>query len=211
MRVRVYGDLHANFRLLHFITNKLLKDIDEVWIAGDFGYGFPSTFNTIVVPRIPVKFIRGNHDNPIVREDFNWKGFEYIKDGTIKDGVLFIGGAWSVDKEYRIPGVSWWDQEELNQPEMDEIEHSIEGKIDTVITHEAPYVMYPYLHPSLLFPNRTSEFLDHLRRKVLVGEMKPNLWIFGHHHKHLEKVIDGTRFVGLDVAETLDHLDLDVP
>lgn len=35
-------------------------------------------------------------------------------------------------------------------------------------------------------------------------EHKPELWIFGHHHKSKDEVINGTRFICLDELETFE-------
>jgi len=218
MKVRVYGDLHGDFSFL----DKTIKSldglgIDEVWIAGDFGYGFPGTFDQpIETPKIRIRFIRGNHDNPNIRIYFDWdhKGFFYIPDGMIHHDTLFIGGAWSIDWQQRTPGMNWWDQEQLSMGEMDMIEEKVrryEGAINTVITHEAPYELYKHLHPMHAFPNRTAEFLEHLRKNVLVGPKKPSLWLFGHHHKRLNVNVDGTQFICLHVMQTGHYVDLEFP
>ena len=70
-------------------------------------------FSGVYLPHDEVmnhKFIRGNHDDPqACREHPYW-----IKDGLIENDIMYIGGAWSIDREYRTEGVSWWRDEELS-------------------------------------------------------------------------------------------------
>jgi Icc-related predicted phosphoesterase len=113
------GDVHAQFHHL----SKLAKvaNADEIIVVGDFGYGFHTTPKEPFKPKKPISFIRGNHDNPSVRNKFNWKGFRYIPDGHIDKGRLYVGGAFSIDWQDRTPGRDWWHDEELNDEEWDAV------------------------------------------------------------------------------------------
>lgn len=65
----------------------------------------------------------------------------FTKDGEIYniDGkcVLVIGGAYSVDKEYRLLyGHEWFKDEQLTKEEMNKILDKVKGKhFDIVLTH----------------------------------------------------------------------------
>ena len=57
---------------------------------------FPPHLRTLMVEG-GHRFIRGNHDNPdACRREGQW-----IKDGTVEDDVMFVGGALSVDRRWR--------------------------------------------------------------------------------------------------------------
>ena len=198
----IIGDLHGDF----FTLKRLIEhnpEWESVTIAGDVGVGFPGTFNPPFKPRIPVYFIRGNHDNPGYIKQLNWPGFHYIPDGEIRDGVLYIGGAFSIDYQWRTPGYTWWLDEELSKEEGDAIlkmVHNYTGQIHTVVTHDAPYSLYPSLGIYDAVPSRTAYLLSDLYYNVLSGEKRPSRWIFGHHHKSFVRDI----FRGMNVAQSWD-------
>lgn len=209
------GDLHGEFTHLKHILKNHQDDWASVTILGDLGIGFPGLFNPPFKPRIPVHFIRGNHDNPDHLADlpeqwaeWNW---HYIQDGTIKDGTLYIGGAWSIDAPYRTPGRDWWFNEELSERQWQQIIQKIrahEGPIHTVITHDAPMSLYPALGIFDPKPNRTMHYLEHLYRHELKGDKRPTRWYFGHHHQPLEVDRAGIIFRCIDSAITRDRVEL---
>lgn len=171
-------------------------------LAGDVGIGFS---DTMIPPyKMPnISYIRGNHDNPEYVKIDPWKevGWNYIKDGSVIDGVLYIGGAWSTDRYWRTPGLNWWPGEEISALEQQEILTNLinyTGRIHTVVSHDCP--VYSYVGNNYK-PTSTSEFLDELRRKVLLGNKKPEKWIHGHHHVPLRYSIDAVEFVSLGELE----------
>ena len=90
--VRYIGDIHGK---LWEYQSLLTCEYPTVQV-GDFGAGFR------VIPEFDPKdrWIRGNHDDPtIARANPNW-----IPDGTVEGKIMYIGGAWSIDRAYRIPG-----------------------------------------------------------------------------------------------------------
>lgn len=61
---------------------------------------------------------------------------------TMENQTIFtFGGAASVDKQYRTPSISWWEQENSTSEEQS---YAIENlkkhnfNVDYVITHQAP-------------------------------------------------------------------------
>ena len=69
----------------------------------------------------------------------------HLMRGQIFDinGLTFfcMGGARSIDKEYRLTGISWWPQEEPSWTEMDEGLSNLEAHnntIDFILAHTAP-------------------------------------------------------------------------
>lgn len=164
--------------------------------------------------------LRGNHEerptnlkNILYRHDEEVNGLiivenkfpniRYFKDGGVYNiqnkSVLAIGGAYSVDKWYRLnrAGVTskldsnylnphktgWFPSEQLYTWEMDCIEYHNEGKyFDVVLTHTAPLSWEPV---DLFLPmvdqstvdKTMEEWLEKLKNKI-----EFRLWLFAHYH-----------------------------
>ena len=121
-----------------------------------------------------------------VEDDFpNIKYFkevgEYIINGY---HVLVIGGAYSVDKWYRLQfDKKWFTSEQLTQEEMDSIKSLTLGKqYDFVFSHTVPYgymptwAFIPGLKQSEV-DNSTEEWLQEIENKLSYKE-----WFAGHFH-----------------------------
>lgn len=129
----------------------------------------------------------------------------FAKDGEVYDfegqKYLVIGGAYSVDKFYRLRQQSmgykhelWFEDEQPN----DEIKNRVEEKIKElnysvhgVFSHTCPF---HYMPKELFLPNidqstidnSTEHWLDDIEKKL-----NYDIWYFGHFHgnKHLDKMI----------------------
>lgn len=66
--------------------------------------------------------------------------------------IFTMGGATSVDKEYRIPYSSWWPQELPDERNFEEARAKLESmgwKVDYAITHTcATRMLSPTLYPA---------------------------------------------------------------
>lgn len=175
--VVVCGDIHGDFNgligklcLQYQLENTLLI------VAGDCGFGFNEIGYYKEVAkrhRKPlndsnnwVVFVRGNHDNPAYFDGkaINHKRFIAVPDYSIIQAagltILCVGGAISIDRQYRIKA---WQQKEDKEkrfpssgaqdsfvpnyywenepPILDAEKLSVIGekfKVDAVITHTAP-------------------------------------------------------------------------
>lgn len=189
------GDVHGKFDQLLSILNEY-KDADRVYQVGDFGVGFPDTMITPVFPP-NFRFIRGNHDNPFeARLHDNFLG-EY---GVDEFGVGYLGGAWSIDHEFRTPGVDFWYNEELGVRDLEEaVDYLTEQMPLLMITHCAPDVFGGQLVWGMLYPTKTTDALNALYEKH-----KPDTWICGHYHKPVDARIGAVRFKCLNELEVLE-------
>lgn len=130
------GDVHGKTELL---TEKLWSREFIGKLAfqlGDMGIGFRGV-RLREFPRKHFLWIRGNHDNPAwCREHPNYAGdFGYLAD----EQLFYLGGAWSIDKDWRTPGESWWEDEELDYKDLDAAyQLYVKVKPRVVATHEAP-------------------------------------------------------------------------
>lgn len=186
------GDIHSEWqKYKSYLTEKPSIQL------GDFGYGFSAVEDTKMldwqVKNPQHKFIRGNHDNVEVCQTSP----NFIKDGTTYNDFFCIGGAWSIDRDFRIPGVDWWSTEELSYKQQEPIlEQWKTLKPRRVISHDCPTLVsyYMFIRTNLSFSrdlrlNRTNEFLQQL-----FEIHQPDDWYFGHWHHTRSAEINGTRF-----------------
>lgn len=190
---------------------------------------------------ITIFAIRGNHER---RPEKDWSirtvatndvigtfvvepGYEsilYAQDGRsyglhTSDGwkqSFVIGGAYSVDKYYRLGQYAagnhnalWFEDEQLSEDEMNQVMESLVRNIDLqksgdlvlpyfVLTHTCPFsqepvdMFLPFIDQSTV-ETQTEEFLDRIK-KVLVSKGIDYRWYCGHWHT--DRVApDNLRFV----------------
>lgn len=187
--MRFIGDVHGYYKTYTKIISEAEKSIQ----VGDMGVGF------VEIPEINLnhRFIRGNHDNPFLCT----KHSNCIKDGTFEDEMFFLGGAWSIDWEDRILGISWWEGEELSVPELQKcIDKYVECKPEIMVTHDCPTVMAQKLNSHREWDkSKTRQALDRM-----FEAHKPEVWVHGHHHIYKQVMIKGTRFISLGELEYID-------
>ena len=215
--IYITGDTHRDFKRL----NNLVDNEDDMLIVlGDAGInyflndddkklkGYLSSFN------IKLFCIRGNHEERTENIDtykettmFGGKVFiedEYpnlvfAKDGEVYniDGksVLVIGGAYSIDKEYRLMyGYKWFKDEQLTPKEMDDILTKVKGKhFDIVLTHTTPYKYEPReVFMTGLDQTKVDKSMEHFLDKI-EESIDYDKWYCGHYHT--EKQIDKVEFM----------------
>lgn len=192
--IRFVGDVHADYGAYLSI----IEGCDRSVQVGDFGIGFrPNPIDLYDTSKH--KFIRGNHDWPEgCKQEPNW-----IKDGTFDPelGIMYMGGAYSIDKAYRTPGRDWWEDEELSYNDLNVlIDQYAINKPDIVVAHEIPEgVNFAVLPRQLPIGSRTRDAFAEMFRIH-----QPKLWIAGHWHVSFNQVINGTRFVVLNINEYMD-------
>jgi hypothetical protein len=207
MTVRFIGDVHGKFNAYKRIISQCSGSIQ----VGDMGVGFKSLrgWDDHYLSNPPHykmvagnhRFIRGNHDNPGVCARHS----QCIKDGTVENDVMFIGGAISIDKEYRVEGISWWPDEELSIQQLDALIDVYQvAKPRIMVTHDCPESIANAMccimnWKKFDFPSRTRQALQ-----AMLELHKPEIWLFGHWHFSFDRVIDGVRFICLNELECKD-------
>ncbi|HYT42014.1 MAG TPA: metallophosphoesterase family protein [Methylomirabilota bacterium] len=203
MLVRFIGDVHGKYRQY----KNLIKNIPSIQV-GDMGVGFirkqgPNVGETYSNPpyykmiKGNHRFIRGNHDNLTICK----KHSQWIPDGTVENKMMFIGGANSIDREYRTEGYDWWEDEQLSTIELNNI-HNIyfDNKPEIMVTHDCPEEVCYLLNKTYLeSAPRTRQALQQM-----FETHKPKLWIFGHWHMSFEYNLFGTKFICLNELEFKD-------
>lgn len=202
-KILFLGDIHGCF-------NWYLKTVSRrnncSLLLGDCGFGFPIeknkkgkilkesliSKNPDKIPPMPNhKFLVGNHDDRnLVANHPNYIG-DYGYDE--KSGIFYISGAFSIDFEWRTPGIDWWDTEELtwNQlKDMIELFRITQPRI--VASHTAPYSATYTIFPHSIKKWWQSRTEDAMERCLNVW--KPKHWFFGHYHYTQKAEIGGTKF-----------------
>jgi hypothetical protein len=154
--IYILGDVHGQFaRLRENIDKYDLRDCYIICV-GDLGIGFQHpakgelsgcrTLNTFFLGRnIHFMSIRGNHDDP---QYFNGPNRielsnlrllpDYHAETFNGERFLFVGGAVSIDRLYRVEGRSYWPNEVFVYDE------SKVTPCDVLITHSAPPWIGPF-------------------------------------------------------------------
>ena len=147
------------------------------------------------------KWIRGNHDDPEMSRNHPNNIGDYGYDEHT--GIFYVGGGFSIDfrgrqEYYEKKGiVTWWEDEEISLKEFEKaLELYKKVKPNIVVSHECPSIIKKDAlsnDAKLFLISRTENFLQNM-----FEIHQPNYWIFGHHHKRVEKKIKKTQFVGLN-------------
>lgn len=231
--VYLTGDTHGSFaRIGQFAQKVHLSSDDVLIILGDAGLNYYQNKRDIHNKRyvqnlgFTVFCIHGNHEirpqnistyktkkycGGQVMYEHEYPNILFAIDGEIYEFAgnrcLVIGGAYSVDKPYRLlRGYGWWDDE---QP-SDEIKRSVEASlervgwdVDIVLTHTCPIkyepteVFLPFVDQSTV-DKSTEEWLGTIEERLSYQR-----WYCGHFHTI--KSIDRLRFLFQDYAELPDN------
>jgi hypothetical protein len=216
-RFGIVGDIHGSVGYMESLSEKAREDGLQFLIqVGDFGI-YPFILPTLYQRefQVPIYFIDGNHENftllngiaePVdgdivpIMENLN-----YVKRGSVLEicgsKFAFLGGAASVDKAWRTPGVDWFEEEIPTDEEMNRLRGVTD--VDYFITHTPPTsVIERNFDPkTLLYFNLPMNWKDStaVRLDDLWDSMNfPKLYC-GHMHRH---VVDG-RCTILDIDEQI--------
>lgn len=193
----IHGDTKALIRLTKYAMR--LQKIERIIQVGDFSIN-PADYSFTWPFDIPLWFIPGNHDHyhALSRGMNLAPNVRYIKRGEIVDGILFVGGAYSVDKDLRVTGVDWFPEEQMSYREyidgIDSLSKSLDARvtpeIKTMVCHDAPSVLYNDL--GVTYDNESGNIYA-AGLTWLVALVRPYLYIHGHHHKRMTtKALDCT-------------------
>lgn len=194
----VIGDVHGHIDDYMAILNSTTANLPSVQL-GDMGFNVHYQKLISWVDPGWHKFIPGNHDDyehlPLHAFDRQY-GIESL--GNIE--FFFVRGAYSIDQDVRTYGVDWWPEEEMSDLETWQCLGSYDNnKPKIVLSHDGPSIATKHL-VDYHIPNRTGFLLDQM-----YAVHKPCIWIFGHHHKHLN-MSDGigkTHFICLPELQYL--------
>lgn len=209
MKVGVIGDTHAQYPFLKYAYEALIrKGAEEIWQVGDFGYWPRLEEGEFFLTRIarmveeqgvPIYFADGNHEDhelldQMPREPHAIKpNIFHVPRGVVLERggkrVMFVGGAVSVDRKWRVAGRTWFANEVLSPHDIDFIKS--QGEANIVVAHDAPTAV-PY---KLLsgWPPEDIRLADAHRALMteLAESIKPRLWLNGHYHQRVDHYYKG--------------------
>lgn len=197
----VAGDWHRNYAYAIKAMNYAKNNGAEIIVhVGDFGYWDESNFVNGINHEaeyldLIVVFVDGNHEHhallnshPVDEDGVRrlaervWhlpRGFRWQWCGVT---FLALGGAHSVDRQWRMQGVDWFPEESITVSDMYK---SVQGGIvDVMITHDAPN---GYFIPGLtegVFPEKELLLAEAHRANLglVVNEVRPKYLFHGHYH-----------------------------
>lgn len=210
----IAGDQHGNFNNLIWNIDKDIYNPKEtaIIVLGDAGINYylngkdNQLKNILMQSRYTFYILRGNHEERPERiknmrmvfddtvENFvymqdAWDRIKYFIDGNIYNiknyRCLTIGGAYSVDKYYRLErGWHWFEGEQLTPKEREDIMRNIKGQsFDFVLTHTCPFDYMPTdLFLASVDQSTVDNSTEHWLQDEVLANINYNVWLFGHFH-----------------------------
>lgn len=216
--VFITGDIHGNpTRVIDFAERTGLSDKDTIIILGDVGANYYLNRRDALVKAelngigIPVLCIHGNHEiRPHNIPSYHlteWNGGKvwiedeypnllFAKDGEIYNiegnRYIAIGGAYSVDKYYRLSlHYGWWEDEQPSEEIKRYVEKQLsENKINVVLSHTCP-LKY---EPIEVFLSRVDQSTVDKSTEIWLDKIEESIdymaWFCGHWHtdKRIDKI-----------------------
>ena len=207
--IYITGDMHGNINQMRRVMEKInCKPKNTLIVLGDFGanYYFDKKDNIFkdAISNYDINFfvIRGNHDgNPIniknIEEKEKYGNIGYIEPEypnifyAINNNIynienntfLVLGGAYSVDKFYRLQlGYKWFSDEQMTEQEKNNFWQKNITKVDTILTHTCPYENIPkYLFLKTIDQSTVDNSMEYFLQEVK-NKVQYKNWFFGHFH-----------------------------
>lgn len=228
-RVFLTGDTHGRFsRVVSFCQEHHLTADDVLIILGDVGLNYfgdrQDDRGKTELAALPCTFfcIHGNHEaRPTPKLGYQqttyrggkvWAQDDYPNilfaiDGEVFDfagkSCLVIGGAYSVDKYYRLARGWHWFEDEQPSPEIRQKVEAVlaqrNWQVDVVLSHTCPIQYEPIEVFLAMIDQRkvdksTEEWLGKIEESLTYDK-----WFCGHYHT--SKSIDKLRFMFEDFLE----------
>lgn len=209
--IYITGDIHGNIEQVKAVLDKVNCKLDNIIIQlGDSGFNYyldkkDKQFKDFIYNYdINWFVIRGNHDvNPIYNDGMlitqqygnygyiekDYPNIFYAENGNVYNiqgnNFLVLGGAYSVDKWYRIDhGYKWFNDEQMSKDEIERFWQKNITEVDTILSHTCPYENMPR-HLFLTQIDQSTvdnsmEYFLHDVKKIV----KYKNWFFGHFHSN---------------------------
>lgn len=196
-------------------NNSLLERDTDLIILGDVGLNFylndrdREEKKRVNELDINIYALRGNHEcrpehletiervwndkiNNYVYREPEFPRINYLIDGEIYQfgdyTALAIGGAYSVDKYYRLARADkgWWEDEQLSAQEQNNILKQLtenKREVDFILSHTCPLEYQP---TDLFLSIVSQEEVDNSMERFLsiINKIVPHgIWLFGHYHQ----------------------------
>lgn len=213
-RLLLAGDTHGDLSQIRYLLKMAAEmQIDRIVQVGDFGY-WPhmAPFHERVdglasAEGVEFYWLDGNHENFDALEqavDFDatepqamGESLWYLPRGSTWQwgGCRFmaLGGAYSIDKDYRTEGRSWWRQEMLTHAQV--YRALDRGPVDVLLTHDAPEGACPIITP--LYKGDEESRGNRLAVTAVMEAVQPRLLVHGHYHHRYSAKQGRTQIEGL--------------
>ena len=219
--IYITGDKHGDFREIFYFCYENRTTLDNIRIIlGDAGINYYANEKDYILKnsllQYPITFfcIHGNHEerpeniktyktkrfhDGVVYYEEDYPNVLFAKDGEIYNfnnhKVLVIGGAYSVDKYFRLDrGYNWYESEQPKKKKKNKVVSvlkDLNNEVDIILSHTCPYKYLPremFLEgiDQSTVDNSTEHFLDEIEKST-----DYNLWYCGHYHtdKEIDKII----------------------
>lgn len=211
-KVMIVGDTHGHDKTVSNINKAArIHDVDTIVQLGDFGYNFDPNLLASIRAWLDQDdgrkwyWLDGNHDHhEYIAESilpgadrskpvphFHDRMFYCPRGSVVTIGekrCMFLGGAYSIDVNYRTPYISWWPQEMITYADVERcIENGSfghpDGSIDVMFTHDTPPT--EWIVEKLEASGYKSDASSSHNRKLLgfaVDHVRPNEIYHGHYH-----------------------------
>lgn len=202
MKILFIGDVHGAIQEYLDLLQKAHLKHDESFQVGDLGYKTVYEKWALKSPE-SAHVLRGNHDYPFQHPRVFLKDFSKEYHGTRLFG---IPGARSIDRNLLTPGITYFEDEQLSYAEMlNAVDNYTQYAPHIMISHDCPTEIrsdYFNVHPNGRTLNGDSnKTITDAALQQCFETHQPDIWLFGHHHKKLDVVVNGTRFICLPPLE----------
>lgn len=199
------GDLDY---LLTAMKTMLSHGAETIVILGDFGFvwsrksssqGLDTISAELSVHEKTLFFVDGNHEDfselsnyPVSDDGVRWvrpnighlpRGYRAVL--ASGDTLAALGGANSIDKDLKVGGHNWWEEESITDADLKSLGTE---PVDILIGHDAP-LQLPFLDAALVDTgsSRSQEMRDYAeagRRQFHRGflQVRPKLYLGGHYY-----------------------------
>ena len=208
--------------LMSQYSPEIYSEINYHIILGDGGFLWPgnkagdrANYRELALRPFPVLCVIGNHEPMLGRPDLpevdigigekvilvnkDRPFVAYLKRGKIYSiegkRFLVLGGALSIDKEYRLPNISWWENEYWTPAEKQSVFSLLqkETQVDYVLSHTGPSRINETVF-TFLRHSHQPKFFDEVGalNERIDGMISCKLWFCGHWHRdkyHYDKAL----------------------
>lgn len=229
MNYFITGDKHGYFKdIKNFCEEHLTSKEDVLIILGDAGINYFGDYRDTevkeFVQNLPITIfaIHGNHEmrpfiiptykemewnESVVYVEEKFPNILFAKDGEIyninNQKVIVIGGAYSVDKWYRLQmGYRWFEDEQPNEEIKNYVESKLEKNdwnVDIVLSHTTPY---HYMPTDMFLSGIDQSTVDNSTEywlQAIEEELSYKKWYCGHFHT--DRAIDNIYLMYREIHE----------
>lgn len=223
-RLILAGDTHGDLDAITYLckvanangAERILQLGDFGLWPGKWGKKFLDASNSVLeAAGVELWWLDGNHEDHARIEEWSKRDNFYTELTEVRphihymprgyrfevDGLRFmsLGGAWSIDKNGRIPFRDWWPQEELTSGDVERALSDM-TPLDVLLTHDMPADHEAATALGVVVHSGGSG--NRLAVSTVMKALDAKLLVHGHMHATYRATVGGTKVVGLDCNGT---------